>query len=320
MRSEKLYSGIVLVLIGIAFLLNNFGYIDFHWSNLFRLWPVFLVIAGVNMLLSGYREAWATILRIVVLIAGLGFIVFSNPHNHDSSPLVFNFNNDRDNNDDDSDNDGNKADVKKNVVYVQPYTAEAKQVRLNINGGATLYTLSDTTTDLFKADANEYYGHYNLSQDKDDSVQVLNFDMRNHNNRFKWSSDMTNTADLKLNTAPVWDINVKGGAAKLNFDLTRFKVKSVILSGGAASYSVKLGTKVPVTNVNVSAGVSEIEISVPKEAACDIVTSSGLSSSSFDGFSKSGDNHYTVGNFGTAANKIYIHLKGGLAEFKVKRY
>lgn len=40
--------GIVLILIGVLFLLDNFG-IDL-WDNLWRFWPVILIAAGVAML------------------------------------------------------------------------------------------------------------------------------------------------------------------------------------------------------------------------------------------------------------------------------
>ncbi len=43
--------GVVLILIGIALLLENLGLFD--WSDLWRFWPVALIAAGVAMLFPG---------------------------------------------------------------------------------------------------------------------------------------------------------------------------------------------------------------------------------------------------------------------------
>jgi len=322
MKNDRLYTGIVLLLIGVAFLLSNFGYIDFHWGNLLRMWPVFLVIAGINLLLSNKREAWATAVRILVLVAGLGFVLLGNPgsRHQNSGPFGFHYNfRDHDSNDHDTEGPEAEANATK-ANYREPYTPAVEAVRLNISGGATSYTLTDTTTQLFMADAREYSNRYTLTRSTDDLGEVLNFDMGKHRNNGRWMNDQANSAVIKLNAAPHWDINVRSGAAKLDFDLTLFKISNLTLNGGAASYKVKLAANLPETQVSVSAGVSEIEIYVPKDAACDIVTSSGLSSNNFDDFDKISDKHYSTPNFSSAEKKIYIRLKGGLADFNVKRY
>src|SRR5947209_5543358 len=89
MKNDKLVPGIILVTIGAIFLLHNFGYLHFHWRNLFNLWPIFLVIGGVNLLLAHNRSSWATILKISVVVGGFALILFGNfdntrwwPHAH----------------------------------------------------------------------------------------------------------------------------------------------------------------------------------------------------------------------------------------------
>jgi len=45
--------GLILVLLGIGFLLNNYGITTF---NIGKLWPVFLIIPGVFLLSSTQRK------------------------------------------------------------------------------------------------------------------------------------------------------------------------------------------------------------------------------------------------------------------------
>ena len=45
---QKSRTGIFLLVLGVIFLLSNFGYV--HWFNFSRLWPVLLIIAGFLMI------------------------------------------------------------------------------------------------------------------------------------------------------------------------------------------------------------------------------------------------------------------------------
>src|ERR1700761_8952051 len=112
MRNDKLIPGMILVMIGAIFLLHNFGYIHFHWGNLIHLWPIFLVIGGVNLVFANNKSAWASILKISVVIAGFALLIFGNFGNRGRwwgwpgySYHYNNNNNDNDDNDSSDDND-----------------------------------------------------------------------------------------------------------------------------------------------------------------------------------------------------------------------
>lgn len=325
MRNDKLIPGLILVIIGAAFLLHNYGYLHVYWWNIFRLWPIFLVIAGVNLVFAHNRSPWATILKIAVVVFGLGLVLFGNfgdrynmwPHfryhydHHD--------NNNDDGDDDDDDTTANTATWSSTGSFNTPYQNNIKVARLHISGGATSYTLSDTTNQLFNASTQGKINMYSFSHDMEgDSAEVLNFKMKDQHG-FNFDSDKNKT-DFQLNPNPIWDIYVETGAASLDFDLSKFKVRKLQLHGGAASFHVKMGMPVGMTNVDVSTGVSGVDISIPQNAACSIETDSGLSDNNFDGFIKTGDNHYETPGYENAANKMHIHISGGLSGFNVKRY
>jgi Domain of unknown function (DUF5668) len=325
MKNDKLIPGLVLVLIGAAILLSNYGYLHFHWYNFFRLWPIFLVIGGVNLVFANNKSPWATILKVAVVVVGLGLLFFGNFGNRYNfwPGKYYNYtNNDDDNNmDDDDDSDSsNKTDVKmlSNGAFNEPYNANIKVARLNISGGGTVYNLSDTTNQLFNAAVKDDRGRYEFSHSKDDSVYVLDFRMKNRHG-FNFDSDK-NQADFRLNPNPEWEINVETGATKLDFDLSKFKVRELKISGGAASFNVRMGQPLSETNVEISTGVSGVDISIPQNAACSIETDSGLSDNHFEGFNKTSDNNYETSGFDAAKNKMHIHISGGLSDFKVRRY
>jgi len=330
MRNDKIIPGVILVLIGGAILLANYGYLHFHWWNIFRLWPIFLVIGGINLLFAHNKSPWASILKISVVVLGFALVLFGNfgdrysfwPgshfgwHNHNND-------NDNDNSDDndDDDSDNNKGDTKAaiNGVFNDPYNASIKVARLNVSGGATSYYLSGTTDQLFSAATRDNANRYALLTSKDDdSVSVVSFHMKDRNG-INFDSDKSR-ADFSLNTNPIWEIHADAGAAKLDFDLSKFKVRELKLNGAAGSFHIKLGDPLAETNVEISNVASDVSILVPQGAACSIETDSGLSDNHFEGFNKTDDDNYETAGFATAKTKIHIHIKGLVSGFKVDRY
>ena len=338
MRNDKLIPGAILVIIGVLFLLDNFNVIDFSWGNFFHLWPILLVIAGVNLVFAHNRSTGATLARIAVLVAGMGILIYGGVRGKSysrSNHNGWNFNfddNDRndssdnsDNNNDDSgnsDNHGSITKVEGNGHYQESYKPSVKFARLNIRGAAASYTLKEATTQLFEAETKEFNNKYILKSTGDSITRTLDFDMTNsnHHGSFNFGNKKSNKAVLKLNAAPEWEINVKAGAADMDFDLSGFKVKKIKFEGGAASFDVKMGQPVGETNLEVSAAASALVLSVPQNAACRITAETGLSSNSFAGFDKIDDNKYQTAGFDKAANKMYIKLNGAVSNFKVKQY
>jgi len=329
MRNDRIIPGLILVLIGTAFLLHNYGYINIHWMNFLYLWPIFLVIGGINLIFAHNRSVWATAIKIAVVIVGFSLLIFGNFGNrYHLWPNYYSFRNGDNNNDTDDDDDD--ADTVKNHItkvegssfFNEQYVEGTRIARLNISGGGTTYDLTDTTNQLMSATTKEFVGKYDFSHHKEDSVYVLDFKMNKlHSNKFTWGDkNKSNTATFKLNPKPEWEINVEAGATELDFDLTKFKIRKLKLDGGAADFNVKLGQPLRTTIVDVSTGMASVNISIPKNAACRITSDSGLSSHTFDGFTQKDDDSYETPGYSSAKNKIVISVDGGLSDFKVKRY
>ena len=153
MKNDKIIPGLILVLIGLAFLLDNFGYINFHWGNIFHLWPIFLIIGGVNLVFAHNNTPIASVAKIGVIILGFGLLLFGNFGDRYSWPWYSyswqdHGHNNHDNNDSDDDDDDDDTTGVKNIVKVDgvsnfnlPYTADAKTAELHISGGGTKYIL-----------------------------------------------------------------------------------------------------------------------------------------------------------------------------------
>ena len=332
MKNDKLIPGMILVIIGALFLLHNFGYFYFHWENLWNMWPVFLVIAGVNLLFAHNSSPWASILKITVIIGGFALILFGNFHGryhwwwgrHNSDyNQSFNMESDDDGSDD---GDDNSTDKGKTVIHgsgdlKQAYDPSIKVAKLTLSGGAATYNLNDTTNQLFSADTKSSKADYKLTGHKEDSVYYLDFDMKGHNG-WEWSDkdkDEDRGAFIRLNTNPEWDITLNAGATELKFDLSKYKLRALKLNVGAGKFNLKIGQPLQETNINVASAATDVTVEIPQNAACSI-ESSGLTSDNFPGFDKKDNGHYESPGFESAKNRIFIHLSGIADDFKVNRY
>jgi hypothetical protein len=325
MKKDGLIPGTILVILGAIFLLDNFGVINFDWTNIFHLWPIILVMAGVNIMFAHNRTAGATLVKLLVVFIGMGFLLFGGFRNGRTRHTWFhNYSNDNTWNDEsDSSNGDSIVKVEGSGRYTEPYKPEVKTAKLIVSGGATSYTLTNTTDQLFDAETKEYGNRYRLATSMNGSEEEINFSMndsKRHHFNWTFGKNRSNHADIMLNTTPIWDITVEAGAAKLNFDLSKYKVNLIKLEGGAASFNVKMGQPLATTNVDISTGVASVDLSIPQNAACHISTDTGLSSKTFDGFDKKSDTEYETAGFANASNKMYIRMSGGVSSFRVSRY
>lgn len=312
MKTEKIVWGLILIFIGSIFLLENFDQIEFYWSSVWRFWPVIFILIGANMLLSRFgNKSSAPYIIGAITVLTLGLIAYQGTRpDRGRSWMDFHYENDQD-----EKNDSSSANTKFSETY-----EGSQNARLNIQGGATSFRLTDTTSNLFEASLKQRFAKFTLNKTIIDSIEVLNFRMRDGKQNWNLDNVEDNITQIQLNNIPVWDIKIEMGAGEAIFDLSNYKVKKLVFEGGAASFEAKLGSGFPLTEVEVETGVANVEIEVPDSSGCRIDVDSGLSSKDFIGFIKQADGTYETSNYSTAPNKINISLKGGLSSFEVKKY
>lgn len=308
MKTGKIVWGMFLIFLGLVFLLDNLDIINFYWGSVWRFWPVVFILSGVNMLMSRLenKKLIGPLIALITFLV-LGVIGYQGLQPSKTSWIIIN-------NDDNDTLSYNKAN------FIEPYQG-SERVELNLFGAAASFRLSDSTTNLFEADVNQRFGKYTLKKSKSDSLEVLNFKMRDGKQNIHLDDWDDNKSIIRLNLLPIWDINLKMGAGEGIFDLRPYKVNSLKFEGGAASLQVKLGNRVPLTNVSVEAGAASIKIEVPKDSGCRIqLNDVVISSNNFTDFIKKSDGTYETSNYNTAKNKIDIDFKGAVSSFEVIRY
>lgn len=314
MKLDRIMWGIVLLFIGGVLLLENFNVIEFYWRSVWRFWPIFLIIAGVNILFNKNKSQVGAMVSIGILIITLGLLFvkgqerpggerFSDEHWQDNRS--------------DTDTVSDEFNGQHLSLAYPLDSSYAKKVVLNISGGGTSFEFKGATDSLISAVVHKTGSAFQLTKNEGrDSITTLDLKMRG---KGKWNTG-GNAVEVVLNNNPNWEIHMNMGAGEVDFDLSGYKVREFDFDGGAAALDVKLGSLLPVTDVNVKTGIADVKIAVPIGSGCRITAKTGLSSKEFTGFTKLDNNTYETPDYKTSKNKIFINFDGGLSSFEVNRY
>ncbi len=325
MNTKSLFTGGVLILLGILFLGKEWGWFHINWHEISRLWPLLLIYLGLIALL-GKSNGSATVITIVLLCIAIPTVLVRSCQERVGSAFHRNGvhidmddDNDGDNNDNDNDNDGDTSFKGSNQKLNSPMSADIKSASFNFSGGAAEFEISGTSKDLVEADANLTFGNISLKKTGDSTNPTVDFALRGKKNNINIGDDNDNKINLKLNPAVLWDMKFEFGAGKADFDLSEYKVKTLSIKTGLTETDVKLGDKVDNLDVKIESGLTDIEFQVPESVGCRIDIDGGLNDKDFDGFIQK-NGHWETPNYDKSTKKITIKFEGGLQSLKVRRY
>ena len=343
-RRNGLFWGIFLLTFGVLFLARQAGRLDVDWHSLVNLWPVLLILAGVNMILErrGSGAAFITTIMLAVAVPTTLFGFFARDHDHfgmrwsqeDTDNEHDDDNNDNDNgmNDDKNADEAYRSERERrdtNTDKIQTNTfsesmdAETREAVLKLSGGAGRFIISDPTAELIKADTKQSVGSYSMSVDRDATTHIPTIELKptEENQEVNLSDGkFENRVDIHLNAKPIWTMDVALGAGQGDLDLSAYAVRSLKVAVGAAELDLKLGSKVDVSDVKLDVGAASVTVRVPKEVGCRIKKDGALNMEQLDDFTDVGGGEFVSPGYDTATKKMIIRFDGGISRFKVVRY
>ena len=328
MNSKSLFTGGILILLGILFLGKEWGWFDINWHEISRLWPLLLIYLGLIALL-GKTNSSATVITIVLLCIAIPTVLVrscqervGSTFNRNGIHIDMDDNHDDDkasNDDNDDNNDEDNSFKGSSQKLNSPMNVAIKSASFNFSGGAAEFEISGTSKDLVEADASLDFGNISLKKTGDSTNPTLDFALRGKKNNINLGDDNDNKIRLKLNPAVLWDMNFEFGAGKADFDLSDYKVKTLSIKTGLTETDVKLGDKVDDLTVKIESGLTDIEFKVPESVGCRIDIDGGLNDKDFDGFIQK-NGHWETPNYDKSTKKISLNFNGGLQSLKVRRY
>jgi len=302
MNLGKFLWGLVVLAFGVIFLLINFGYLEWNiLVDLWRFWPLILVIAGLSIMSRGLPNV-VNIFLGVLLILLVGLIIFelaTNPTQRDRWTKV-------------TGSSGTNYTVSEQAGsgatagQIQLSTGGAK---LRVSGGGDKL-LEGTITSSFLAPTVEH----TLSDGNEKVTVVANA---------TWAKTLrtgSNDWNLTLGKDLPTKLGLNCGAIDGLLDLREVKLTELTVKGGASSIDLNLGDKSDMLEATVELGASDLKIKVPKGVGVKIKAESGLSSNNFlsQDLTRS-DDTFESADYEASAKKIEIDLKTGASSVELER-
>ena len=315
MKYGHLFWAIILIAVGCLILISNFGWIDFHWSTVWRLWPLILIFWGIAILPIRDLVKYALLIG-VILFTIIFFNKLTEPkgwfrwHDYDSE---WKFGDEWDK---EGDERGSSRKMESQTLTV-PFDTLSAKAELILEAAAGDFRLEGLTTELVSFSKEGNVGNYSLTTEDIDGKKEVKIHLDKSEGPRKFTK---NEVQIRLNQAPVWDLSLDIGAASIAMDLKDYRIDTIDINAGASSIELTLGSMNPMTRVTFNAGASSLNIRVPKEAACEVKSESFLVSRDFEGFTKKGSGLYQSENYSSGKNRIYIDIQTAVSSITIERY
>lgn len=294
LNSGRLFTGGLLLLVGVLLLLNSIGVIGWGlWLNLLSLWPLILVALGLRLI---FRKGPLAILAPLVLVF---MVVWAFAMPTEYAPL---------------------SEVSTFRHTLDPTVREATLV---VGTGAVdlrVRASDAASSDLFSV-SERWFGkptvwRYELinfravvrGTRKLDTIIGFPFTMRGSANR----------TEVALHPSVPWRIEVNSGAASVNLDLADVEVRELEIGSGASSIDVVLGDKADRAIVDIEAGFVSVDLTVPRGVGVRVDKESALSGDNLKamGFSKQHGMWFSPG-YERASRFIEVNFEGAFSSFNV---
>jgi hypothetical protein len=298
MKPGRVFWGVFFVLLGFLLLAARFGFFTIVWTDLWRFWPLVLVLMGGALLLRGSKYS----MLMLGLGGGLLAILLV-------SLFTFSW----------IDGDWETSRDSREQTFTVPYDTGMQRASLVYEGGAGTVEVHGEAQGLFDAKTRTSFGEYLFSVDSIGEGKEIRMTFEGGGHKWRIGR-LDHDAAIALHAGPVWDLDMRLGAAKVDLDLSALTVDRLRLENGAARTTIRLGDRGKETSVNVDAGASSIRLEIPESAGCEIQVEAPMSSKRFPGFEKLGNGEYRTENFSSAERKISINIHAGVSSIRVTRY
>ena len=293
-----IFWGLLFVLVGTLLLLDNLNVIQVNLSNLWQLWPVLIIGAGISMLsLRGWVAA------VVASVLGVGLLVLVTVTVVENPYFMLT----------------PQPTTQQVLTIPEEQDSTVKNLDVSVATGAAEILLSSSDQDeavVAKLDSS----HMTLASDSEvrDATRYVTF--TTESTRQLWLGSIKNKLELDVTRDLPLSLRLNIGASSLGGDMAKAKLSILDIKAGATTIDLKLGTVMARQEVTLEAGASTVTLDVPKTAGVRVYTDGGLNTTDFEDIDKTSEGVYQTKDFDTASSQITIRAKLGASTFTIDRY
>ena len=276
-----------LILVGLIALLVNTGWISAdRLVQLFDLWPVILIVIGLELIvrrsMRGAAGDVAAVLIVLLAVAGAAVYVVAAPNPSTSHSL----------------------DTSSPMSGVE-------HAALEIDAGSANITVSGSTAlegDLYRAHV-EYSGS-KPAVSFDQPTGLVRISQAGGNPFFQ---NRRLVVDVKLNQQVSWSITENSGATTSTMNLAGVQVGSINVNTGASRSEIALGEPSGLVPVKINGGSLTVRLHRPQGTGASVAISGGAVNLTADGkqMHAFGNLTFQSRDFATEGNGYRVEINGG---------
>ncbi|MGI6103008.1 MAG: LiaI-LiaF-like domain-containing protein [Patescibacteria group bacterium] len=306
---------LILIALGTIFLLSNFGYLPWTvWLTLWRLWPILLILFGLQLLLGRSLVArWVTALISLLILTSALLYAVANVHApartwiRDSLGITVR----------NIEELGERVTSTQSVPSERYADATSRTLRADV-GAAALHISESTKPTILDVDATHPKGAGVpvLTDSQRNGTVHLEFSTRNPArgwmlNPVERSYELT-FGTPKLPTA----LSIDLGAGKTTVRITETPLSDLDLEVGAGSAELTLGTIALPSTMKLDVGAGNITLSVPRETKLTVKHDVGAGRMVVDGETLSRTGQYVADGTGKA---VVVTAHAGAGTITIER-
>ena len=292
-------TAIFLIILGVVFLLNNFGILPWEiWQNVWRFWPVLLILFGVEAILGRAASPQSFgLLFVLIFVAPLLLLL---------NPLT-----------------GNPL-ATKSLSFSKPLLNLTKaSFSFDLpSGNLKVDSLQGNQTDLFAGDLrySQLLPAPTLTEEKRFNEAKYTF-FQEEKNKIPFSNNLGNSGSFKFTTLIPLNFLFKSNTGVFDLNLEKLRVSELEIDATAGSSTIKFAPDFS-TKAFISSQAQTITLKIPKSAEVAIKVTSAFKVLHINAsnLKKVDDTYYKTANFDPATTKINIEIAGSAANIEVDNY
>ena len=284
---------LLLILLGVALLLDSLGIWSPDWGDIWRLWPILLVLAGLQIVFS--RTAWGGLVALLVVVAVIVGAVLLSPRE-------------------------TGARVMEEVIAYPSRGVTSSVVRADLGIGTLDVSALEDSSQAFELRARYDREQVSLAHDVQIEDGVAQVRLGTTSRRTGWSPLSRNCENdwrLMLNPEIPTQLDVSTGVSKARLALERLAITRLTVNAGVGKVTLTL----PAAGryeVSVDGGVGSLAIEVPDSVEARVRLDRGLGNVEIAPRFRPDGVYYVTAEHEGADNRAEIDIDGGVGSITIR--
>ena len=284
---------LLLILLGTALLLDSLGVWSLNWGDLWRLWPLLLVLAGLQIIFS--RTTWGGLVSLLVVVAVIvGVIVLSPPEG--------------------------RARVTEEAISHPAGDIASAIVRADLGIGSLEVSALEDSDQVFELRARYDRSQVRLTHDVQVEDGIARVRLGTASRGTGWSPlgrSFESEWRLLLNSDVATQLDVSTGVSSTHLALERLALTRLTVNAGVGEVRLML-PNAGRYEVSVDGGVGALTIDVPEDVEARVRINRGLGSLEVAPRFRPQGVYYVTEGYADATHRAEIDVDGGVGSITIR--